>query len=106
MQQPQAVLGEQYRSKYARDYTVQPKLWSWSGATATILDDQGSLAFSVDGQAWALRGDRVLTNALGNPVCALQAKVGPFANQYSPLVAPPSAISGIAWHLQQNCQWH
>ena len=75
MQQPQAVLGEQYCSKYPRAYTVQPTNWGWSGGDAKILDEQGALAFSVDARAWAIKCDRVLADAAGNPVCAMQAKV-------------------------------
>ena len=75
MQQAQAVLGEQYCSNQARWYTVQPTNRGYTGGDTVILDDQGSLVYSVDGKAMAVAGDRLLKDAAGNPICALQGKV-------------------------------
>ena len=75
MQQSEAVFGRQYYSNQPRAYTVQPVNWGWSGGDAKILDDQGTLVFSVDARAWAMKGDRVLADAAGNPICTMQSKV-------------------------------
>ena len=48
---------------------------SWSGGDVSILDGQGGLAFTVDSKAMSLRGNRVLQDAAGNPVCAMKQKV-------------------------------
>ena len=75
MQQHQAVVGEQYCSKQSRAYTVQPKNRGYFGGAAAILDDQGSLVYSVDGKTQAIAAAMVLKDAAGNPICALQGKV-------------------------------
>ena len=53
--------------------TAQHK--SWSGGDATVLDSNGELAFTLDATALSVRRCRVLKDAAGLPVCAMQEKV-------------------------------
>ena len=73
--QSQAIVGPQYCSPYPTTFFVKDTLLSWSGDDANILDGNGSLAYSIDGKALSLRGSRVLKDAEGNSVCAMQSKV-------------------------------
>ena len=42
---------------------------------ANDVSQRLQIAFSVDGKALSMRGNRVLKDASGNTVCAMQAKV-------------------------------
>ena len=80
MQQPfpqsmQSIVGPQFCAPYPVTYYVKDKLLSWSGGDVSILDGQGGLAFTVDSKAMSMRGNRVLQDAAGNPVCAMKQKV-------------------------------
>ena len=54
---------------------MQPKNRGYTGGAAAILDDQGSLVYSVDGKTQEIAAAMVLKDAAGNPICVLQGKV-------------------------------
>ena len=74
-QSTQSIVGPQYCAPCAVTFYVQDRLLSWSGGDVSILDGQGGLAFTVDSKAMSMRGNRVLQDAAGNPVCAMKQKV-------------------------------
>lgn len=71
----QTVVAAHYCAPVTTTFFVKDKLLSWSGSDANILDEHGNIAFVVDSKTLSLRGSRVLKDATGNSVCALQAKV-------------------------------
>ena len=48
---------------------------SWTGGDVKVLDGNGSLAFSVDANAWSCKQLKVMKDASGNTVCSLKQKV-------------------------------
>jgi len=74
-QQIQTIVGSQFCAPWPTTFYVKDKLLSWSGGDVTVLDGQGGLAFTVDSKVMTMRGNRILKDAAGNPVCAMKEKV-------------------------------
>ena len=71
----QPVVGEQFCLPFSTAFTVEPQPDSRGGGDFSISDNQNGTVFDVRGPTLAIRSNRVLSDALGKPVCALQAKV-------------------------------
>lgn len=74
-QSPHSIVGSQYCAPHPVTFYVKDKLLSWSCGDVSILDGQGGLAFTLDSKAMSMRGNRVLKDVAGNPVCAMKQKV-------------------------------
>lgn len=73
-QAPTQVVGPQFCAPTPVAFLLQDKL-SWSRGDATILDGNGAVAFSVEGDAMSWKGNRVVKDASGNIVVSLRLKV-------------------------------
>lgn len=72
---PKSTIGPQFCSPLPVAFYIKDQLGSWSGEDATVLDPNGKLAFTVDARVLSLRRCRVLKDAAGLSVCAMQEKV-------------------------------
>ena len=72
---PETVVASHYCSPFTTTFFVKDKLLSWSGSDASILNEHGNVAFTIDGKALSPRGNRTLRDSTGIAVCAMQAKV-------------------------------
>ena len=77
-QSMQAVVGSQYCAPMPVTFFLKHKRFSHGSdpvSTHIILDDQGSLAYTVDRPRASLKTKRVLRDAEGNPICTMRLQV-------------------------------
>lgn len=108
-QQIQTIVGPQFCAPWPTTFYVKDKLLSWSGGDVTILDGQGGLGFTVDSKVMTMRGNRVLKDAAGNPVCAMKEKLISLKNKWvicrGPHADDSLIVASVNKELFYNAPW-
>ena len=74
----QAIVGPQHCASVATTFFLKHKQFNPTNdpvTTHVIVDDQGSLAYTVDRKRTSLKTSRVLRDAAGHPICTMRLQV-------------------------------
>lgn len=77
-QSMQAIVGPQHCASVAMTFFLKHKQFNPTNdpvTTHVIVDDQGSLAYTVDRKRTSLKTNRVLRDAAGHPICTMRLQV-------------------------------